>query len=159
MLFSQYFHTPHQNFLDFSPDINEGCSMACTKRLGAGLLSSIYYSSYYSVNVSRYVIPLTRHHATATPPQQTETRKKGKLRRAIRAKLPQLPLRENIWTIPNALSAMRIALTPVIGYCVVTHQMQYALAGFVVASFSDLVHLFASLFPLSRTAVLMEQKA
>lgn len=48
-------------------------------------------------------------------------------------------LRENIYTVPNALTVSRIAMTPAIGYLIVTHQFEPSLALLAVAGLTDVV--------------------
>ena len=60
-----------------------------------------------------------------------------------RAPLPSSPPthtpRENIYTVPNFLTAARIAATPFIGYCIVNDQPGMALGLLVTAAFTDLL--------------------
>ena len=46
---------------------------------------------------------------------------------------------ENIFTIPNLLSLGRIALSPVLGYFVLSENYKLALTFFVLAGISDMV--------------------
>ena len=53
--------------------------------------------------------------------------------------------KENIKTIPNFLTALRIMLSPLLGVLVVCQHFEHALGIFVMAGISDLVcffHLF-----------------
>lgn len=62
--------------------------------------------------------------------------------------------RENVYTVPNALSIMRIAMAPCIGYYVIGNNFNLALALFVVASFSDLIDgMIARRWPSQRSAI------
>jgi len=62
--------------------------------------------------------------------------------------------RENIYTIPNALSLMRIGMAPCIGYYVVDQQYTLALSLFIIASFSDLIDgMIARRWPSQQSAI------
>lgn len=50
-----------------------------------------------------------------------------------------MELRESPWTIPNALTTMRILACPVLGYFVVKGQFDYATGLLVACGFSDWV--------------------
>ncbi|TPX69561.1 hypothetical protein SpCBS45565_g02276 [Spizellomyces sp. 'palustris'] len=50
--------------------------------------------------------------------------------------------KENIYTIPNALTVGRLVLSPVIGYLIVSEQFTWALGTLIVAGLSDLVDGF-----------------
>ena len=49
--------------------------------------------------------------------------------------------REDIFTIPNLLSTLRILATPVLGYLVITEDFASSLALFGVAGITDMVGL------------------
>ena len=49
--------------------------------------------------------------------------------------------REDIFTIPNLLSTLRILATPVLGYLVITEDFASSLALFGVAGITDMVRL------------------
>ena len=69
-----------------------------------------------------------------------ETRKKvQKAKQVVKERLEGI--KENVWTIPNALCVIRIALTPVLAYCVVSSQFGIALSIFAVAGITDLVSI------------------
>jgi cardiolipin synthase (CMP-forming) len=53
--------------------------------------------------------------------------------------LPRSPPQENIYNLPNALSATRLVLSPFIGWWIVDAQYQAALAAFGVAAVTDLL--------------------
>lgn len=57
----------------------------------------------------------------------------------VRSTLPTLTTHENIYNIPNFLTASRLIATPVIGYLVLHEQHKYALALFAYAGITDLV--------------------
>ena len=52
------------------------------------------------------------------------------------------PQQDNMYTIPNALSVARIAMSPAIVYTVVTGQNTAALTLFAAAGFTDFVSKF-----------------
>lgn len=59
--------------------------------------------------------------------------------RLLHTPSPKPPLKENIWTIPNALTITRLAAAPVIGYLVVKHQYSWAVGLMIYASVTDFV--------------------
>ncbi|KAI9103046.1 CDP-alcohol phosphatidyltransferase [Phlyctochytrium arcticum] len=92
-------------------------------RLVPGLLSS---QLQRQINPSPFRVLSTN----ATPPE-------GK---PAEGTSPQkLLAKEDIYTIPNILTMGRIAVTPVIGYLIVTSQFHWALGTLIVAGLSDLV--------------------
>ncbi|CAD5230884.1 unnamed protein product [Bursaphelenchus xylophilus] len=61
-------------------------------------------------------------------------------------------VKDNIYTVPNALCVARIALTPVIGYLVVTEAHLAACNLFLIAGFTDLIDgQIARRFPSQRS--------
>ncbi|KAM5163380.1 cardiolipin synthase (CMP-forming) [Mantella aurantiaca] len=52
---------------------------------------------------------------------------------------PEHDLYENPWTVPNLLSMTRIALSPVLGYCVISQDFHIALGLFGLAGLTDLL--------------------
>ncbi|KND04369.1 cardiolipin synthase [Spizellomyces punctatus DAOM BR117] len=56
--------------------------------------------------------------------------------------VPKPSSKENIYTIPNALTVGRLVLSPVIGYLIVSEQFTWALGTLFVAGLSDLVDGF-----------------
>lgn len=46
-------------------------------------------------------------------------------------------LRENIYTIPNALTLIRIILSPFIGVCIINHSFQAGLTLLIIAGITD----------------------
>ncbi|TPX53143.1 hypothetical protein PhCBS80983_g06355 [Powellomyces hirtus] len=52
---------------------------------------------------------------------------------------PQKPTKENIYTLPNALTTTRLVLSPVIGYLIVSNQYSLALGSLILAGFSDML--------------------
>ncbi|CAH3046310.1 unnamed protein product [Porites evermanni] len=61
----------------------------------------------------------------------------------IKAKLEQMKeMREDIFTIPNLLSTLRILATPVLGYLVITEDFVSSLALFGVAGITDMLDGF-----------------
>ena len=57
--------------------------------------------------------------------------------------------KDNIYTIPNALSLSRIVMSPVIAYTVLNGQHSVALALFSVAGITDFVSLMADILYLT----------
>ncbi|KAJ3013118.1 hypothetical protein HKX48_005916 [Thoreauomyces humboldtii] len=55
------------------------------------------------------------------------------------APLPPPRAKENIYTIPNALTTARMVFSPVIGYLIVNEQFTLALGSLIVAGFSDML--------------------
>ncbi|KAI8916500.1 CDP-alcohol phosphatidyltransferase-domain-containing protein [Powellomyces hirtus] len=51
----------------------------------------------------------------------------------------QKPTKENIYTLPNALTTTRLVLSPVIGYLIVSNQYSLALGSLILAGFSDML--------------------
>ena len=67
-----------------------------------------------------------------------ETRKKvQQAKQVVKERLEGI--KENVWTIPNALCITRIALTPLLSYFVVSSQFGIALSIFAIAGITDLV--------------------
>lgn len=63
-------------------------------------------------------------------------------------------MRENIFTYPNGLCVLRIALTPVMGYCVLEHHHVAALSLFLVAGLTDLLDGYiARTFPSQKSVL------
>jgi len=63
-------------------------------------------------------------------------------------------MRENILTVPNGLSLVRIALTPVMGYCVLQHHHWAALSIFLAAGATDLLDGYiARTFPSQKSVL------
>ncbi|KAF1346489.1 CDP-alcohol phosphatidyltransferase-domain-containing protein [Delphinella strobiligena] len=58
---------------------------------------------------------------------------------AVRSSVKSLTPHENIYNIPNILTASRLVAAPVIGYLVLHEQHKYALALFAYAGITDLV--------------------
>jgi len=68
------------------------------------------------------------------------TRERTKeLTEKVRSSLTSLTPHENIYNIPNILTASRLIATPMIGYLVLHEQHKYALALFAYAGITDLV--------------------
>ena len=49
--------------------------------------------------------------------------------------------KQNIWTVPNFLTSIRIAMAPLLGYLVLHESYHLACGMFIVAGVSDLVNL------------------
>ncbi|KXN72794.1 hypothetical protein CONCODRAFT_77638 [Conidiobolus coronatus NRRL 28638] len=49
------------------------------------------------------------------------------------------PLKENLYTIPNALTFARLLSTPILGYWIINNQLTNALALFIVSGITDLL--------------------
>ncbi len=75
-----------------------------------------------------------RRHRSASPKETPAT--------ALRKMLPAMgktALRENIYTIPNILTATRLVAAPFIGYCVLHDYHSMALGLFAYAGITDLL--------------------
>lgn len=55
-------------------------------------------------------------------------------------------LKENIFTVPNGLTSLRIAMTPFLGHCILNGHHNLALYTFVLAGITDLVSLLFLIF-------------
>ncbi|KAJ3148035.1 hypothetical protein HDU86_007603 [Geranomyces michiganensis] len=83
---------------------------------------------------------LCRPSTTSTPPQPTPPSPP-----ASSSPPPPPPLappkhkKEDIYTIPNALTTARLVLSPGIGYLIVSEQFPLALTALIVAGFSDML--------------------
>ncbi|WAR19832.1 CRLS1-like protein [Mya arenaria] len=62
-----------------------------------------------------------------------------------------IQMKENIYTIPNAITVTRMAVTPVIGYLIIQQSFSWALGIFIVAAISDSRNTFFQLSLLSLT--------
>ena len=69
------------------------------------------------------------------PPRNAEKGSKSVLRRAI----PALAKHENIYTIPNFLTATRLIAAPFVGYCILHDHHAWALGLFAYAGITDLL--------------------
>ncbi|KAK4053388.1 hypothetical protein OIV83_001552 [Microbotryomycetes sp. JL201] len=76
-----------------------------------------------------------------TKPGQDDARKQRSSVTTESLTKPKMPaqLRENIWTVPNALTLARICATPVIGHFVISGELAKATALLFAAGVSDLV--------------------
>ncbi|KAJ1975247.1 hypothetical protein H4R35_003229 [Dimargaris xerosporica] len=70
------------------------------------------------------------------PSQLQKTKENAKL---LINKLQKLPIRENIYTIPNILTVARLMASPCIGYLIVQHQYKWALISCVVVGLTDVL--------------------
>lgn len=57
----------------------------------------------------------------------------------LRKVIPSLTKRENIYTIPNLLTASRLVAAPFVGYCILHGHHSWALGLFAYAGISDLI--------------------
>ncbi|KAJ1983321.1 hypothetical protein H4R34_001344 [Dimargaris verticillata] len=73
---------------------------------------------------------------SSKPSQLQKTKENAKL---LMNKLQKLPIRENIYTIPNVLTIARLAASPYIGYLIVQHQYEWALVSCVVVGLTDVL--------------------
>lgn len=75
--------------------------------------------------------------------------------RLAKAKEKQIVfIRENVFTLPNALSSIRIAMTPVLGYLVLNNQYLTSLVVFTVAGITDVLDgWIARNYPGQRSAL------
>ncbi|KAJ3413613.1 hypothetical protein HDV05_007757 [Chytridiales sp. JEL 0842] len=55
---------------------------------------------------------------------------------------PKLFEKENIYTIPNILTTSRLIMSPIIGYFIVSHQMDWALGFLATAAVTDVLDGF-----------------
>lgn len=79
--------------------------------------------------VTRNTLRMDRHRSERnvdSPPTET---KKSRF----------IIMRENIYTVPNALSASRLALSPCIGWMISNGHYQLAFGSFIAAGITDLV--------------------
>lgn len=68
------------------------------------------------------------------------TRQRTKdLTEKVRSSLPSLTPHENIYNVPNFLTASRLVAAPIVGYLVLHEQHKYALALFAYAGITDLL--------------------
>ncbi|PWN32503.1 uncharacterized protein FA14DRAFT_161911 [Meira miltonrushii] len=79
--------------------------------------------------------PIPSSSVESTSPQTSESGKVGPI---LEDYEPQ-KLSEDILTIPNVLTIMRLLSTPVLGYLVLIDEMQYALGLLAVSGFTDLL--------------------
>lgn len=85
-------------------------------------------------------------------PRESFTRAKERLKYAKNKQLGFI--RENIFTLPNALSTVRIAMTPALGYLVVTHEYLISLIAFTIAGITDVLDgWIARKYPGQRSAL------
>lgn len=70
-------------------------------------------------------------------PRESFTRAKERLKNARDKQLGLI--RENIFTLPNALSTIRIAMTPALGYLVLSHEYFMSLIIFTIAGVTDVL--------------------
>lgn len=57
----------------------------------------------------------------------------------VRSSIPALTPHENIYNVPNFLTATRLVAAPVVGYLVLHEQHKWALALFAYAGVTDLI--------------------
>lgn len=79
---------------------------------------------------------LTRWRSSS-PQQDARPAKESRLKKVLPSALTTP--HENIYTIPNMLTVSRLILAPVIGYCIVNGQHNWALGLFAYAGISDLL--------------------
>lgn len=104
--------------------------------LRSGTFSSKAINSLYSISVHQYVSSRLLH-----VPHRLK-----------------MELRENVYTIPNAMSLGRLLSAPLLGYWIVTHQPGPAFALFSLSSLTDMVRTkvlqrFVSIHALSNKPV------
>ncbi|KAF7591268.1 cardiolipin synthase [Aspergillus hancockii] len=98
-----------------------------------------YVASHLQSRLCRNLGHQKRWLATENSSDKTDPQKTGSKTAAILSRISLPTAHENIYTVPNILTATRLAAAPLVGYFLVHDYHQAALALFAYAGITDLV--------------------